>query len=144
DLSHAERVRATVLYAILWVGGAALLLALLAGTFAARATARRMDAISRTLAAVAAGRLPARAPERVAGVGIDVVGRGGNQVLVRIDALVSNVRRVSTDIAHDVRTPLADVRQELETVDSRDPAAVQHAVRRAQSRIDDVLRTFAA
>ncbi|MBX9747371.1 MAG: HAMP domain-containing histidine kinase, partial [Hyphomonadaceae bacterium] len=54
-------------------------------------------------------------------------------------------RRVSTDVAHDLRTPLTHVRQNLETAaSSQDLAAAHESVARAQSKVDDVLRIFAA
>lgn len=145
DLLHAERVRSAVLASIFWVGGLALILALAAGVIAARGALQRMDALSSALALVGAGDLSARAPERTGGDDIDAIGRGVNQMLGRIDALVANVRRVSTSIAHDLRTPLTHVRQQLEAASvAPDREAANEAIQAAQSKIDDILRTFAA
>jgi signal transduction histidine kinase len=145
DLLHAERVRASVLSSIFWVGGLALLLALGAGAIAARGALRRVDALSATLALAGAGELSVRAPERAGGDDIDAIARGVNAMLARIDALVANVRRVSTDVAHDLRTPLTHVRQHLEAAAAaRDPDAASVAIQNAQNKIDEILRTFAA
>ncbi len=145
DLAQAERVRAAVLSALFWVGGVALLLALAAGIVASRGALARMDALSNTLALVGAGDLSARASERAGGDDIDRIGRGVNQMLARIDVLVANTRRVSSDIAHDLRTPLTHVRQQLDTAAATsDSAVVQEAIRAAQVKIDSVLRIFAA
>lgn len=145
DLLHAERIRSAVLSAIFWVGALALTLALAAGFLATRGALARMDALSSALTRVGAGDMATRVPERAGGDDVDAIGRSVNQMLMRIDLLVTNVRRVSTDVAHDLRTPLTHVRQNLETAaSSQDLAAAHESVARAQSKVDDVLRIFAA
>lgn len=145
SLQQAEHSRAVLVNTILWVGSLALALALAAGFIVARGALRRVDELSHTLALAGAGDLSARAPESPVGDDIDAIARGVNQMLARIDSLVGNIRRVSTDIAHDLRTPLAHVRQKLETAaSSTDPGATQEAIRLAQEKIDEILRTFAA
>ncbi|MDP3739548.1 MAG: HAMP domain-containing sensor histidine kinase [Hyphomonadaceae bacterium] len=145
DLARAERIRTAVLNALLWVGGGALALALAAGLIAARGALRRMDALSETMTRVGAGELAARAPARSGGDDIDRIGRGVNEMLARIDDLVANIRRVSTDIAHDLRTPLTHLRQELETAAAgSDIGALREALKTAQEKVDEVLRIFDA
>lgn len=145
DLLHAERVRSAMLSAIIWVGVLALVLALGAGFLAVRGALVRMDALSSALARVGAGDTSMRVPEGAGEDDIDAIGRSVNQMLARIDLLVTNVRRVSTDIAHDLRTPLTHVRQNLETgAASQDLAATHESIAKAQTGIDDVLRIFAA
>jgi signal transduction histidine kinase len=68
-----------------------------------------------------------------------------NRMLDRIENLVENLRQVSSDIAHDLRTPLARLRTRLErgsqNADAGDQAGVfDDAIR----RVDDVLSLFAA
>jgi signal transduction histidine kinase len=144
DLSGAEQVRDAVLGAILWVGAGALALVMAAGVFLARGAMRRVQALSTTLTRVSAGDLSARAPESAGGDDLDRISRGVNSMLTRIDALVANTRRVSADIAHDLRTPLTHVQQLLETAASSEPQAAKEAARAAQAKIDEVLRTFTA
>jgi signal transduction histidine kinase len=145
DLLHAERIRSAVLSAIFWVGALALTLALAAGFLATRGALSRMDALSSALARVGAGDMATRVPERAGGDDVDAIGRSVNQMLTRIDLLVANVRRVSTDIAHDLRTPLGHVRQNLEAAAaSHDLSAAHDAIAKAQAKIEDVLRIFAA
>ena len=144
DLDRAEQVRAAVLKTLLWVGLGALLLALAAGVFATRAAVRRMSALSATMARVTAGEFTARAPED----GDDDVaqlGRGINRMLSRIGLLIADLKRVSVDVAHDLRTPLTHVRQSLEAVaQANDVDTANEAARIAQGKIDDVLRAFDA
>lgn len=145
DLDRAEDVRVAVLGAISWIGIAALLLSVLAGAAATFRGFRRIDALSNTMQRVSAGDLSARTQVGKGGDDIDVIGRGVNEMLAQIDALVANVRRVSTNIAHDMRTPLTHVRQELEAAaTASDLASAHEGIRRAQGKIDEVLRIFAA
>jgi hypothetical protein len=66
-----------------------------------------------------------------------------NRMLDRIETLLDNLRQVSSDIAHDLRTPLARLRNRLEqgVADPDSSAAViEDAIRKA----DEVLSMFAA
>jgi signal transduction histidine kinase len=102
-----------------------------------------MRALSEAMRQIGLGNLAAKAPE-TGGDEIARMGQGVNEMVARIDSLVVSIRRVSTDIAHDLRTPLAHVRQDLESAaTSADPAA-REGIRAAQGRIDDILRVFQA
>jgi signal transduction histidine kinase len=145
DLERAENVRVAILRTLVWIGVAALALALLAGWLATQAAMKRMAALSATLTRVGAGDLSVRAPEGVDTDDIAELGRAINRMLSQIQLLISNIRRVSTDIAHDLRTPLTHVRQHLETAaQTSDVATAHEAIQVAQGKIDDVLRVFAA
>jgi signal transduction histidine kinase len=92
---------------------------------------------------VGLGDLTARAPE-TGGDEIARMGQGVNEMVARIDGLVVSIRRVSTDIAHDLRTPLAHVRQDLESAATSADPTTREGIRAAQGRIDDILRVFQA
>lgn len=147
DLESTEWVRYAMLRTLFWVAAVALLFSIGAGYLAASGALRRMQGMFSAMERAGAGDLSARVPVNAAegGSDVDALGRRVNAMLERIDALVSNLRRVSTDVAHDLRTPLTHVRQQLdeaaaaETLDS-----ARAAVRAAQDKIDDVQRTFAA
>lgn len=145
DLDRAEDVRLAVLGALFWIGVAALILGVAAGATATFRGLRRIDALSATMQRVSAGELSARVDVPARGDDLDTIARGVNEMLAQIDLLVANVRRVSTNIAHDMRTPLTHVRQELETAANAPDLATAHdGIRRAQAKIDDVLRIFSA
>ena len=78
----------------------------LGGTVVATRTQRRLEAIERTLIDVSAGNLARRIPTRGNGDDIDVVFTHMNHAFARLSALVEGMRQVSTDIAHDLKTPL--------------------------------------
>lgn len=144
DIDRAERVRGRVLQTLSWVGAGALILALLAGVMATRVTLRRMRILSDTMLRVGAGDLSARAPT---GGSDDVaqLSQSINDMVTRLQLLIANVRRVSTDIAHDLRTPLTHVRQQLEgAAHAEDAGVARDAMQAAQAEIDNVLRLFGA
>lgn len=143
DLDKAEGIRAVVLNSLLWVATPTLILVIGIGVFLAYGAAKRMRALSSAMAEVGRGNLTTRAPER----GSDEIARisaGVNEMVERIDTLIVNIRRVSTDIAHDLRTPLAHVRQDLETAAASADPQTREAIRAAQGRLDDMLRIFQA
>lgn len=143
DLDNAEGVRAAVLNALVWVAIPTLVLVIGGGVLLALGTARRMAALSHAMSQVGLGNLAARAPE-TGGDEIARIGQGVNEMVARIDGLVVNIRRVSTDIAHDLRTPLAHVRQDLDAAASSADPTTREGIRAAQGRIDDILRVFQA
>jgi signal transduction histidine kinase len=145
DLERGESVRIAVLQTLLWIGGLSAAFAIALGLWITRHTLRRMELLSASLAAVAAGDLTARTAARTPPRDdLDRLSAGANAMLEQITTLVANVRRVSTDVAHDLRTPLSHVRQELELA-ARDaaPQTMSHIVS-AQGRLEALLRTFDA
>jgi signal transduction histidine kinase len=145
DLERGESVRIAVLQTLLWIGGLSAAIAIALGLWITRYTLRRMDVLSATLAAVAGGdlaaRTVARSPPRD---DLDRLSVGANAMLEQIATLVANIRRVSTDVAHDLRTPLSHVRQDLELA-AKDaaPQTLSH-IESAQRRLEVLLRTFDA
>ncbi len=93
------------LIAAIGVGGAILF---------GRTLSKRLGAINGTAEAIIAGDLAQRIPVAVAGDAFDQVAATLNRMLDRIEALLDNLRQVSGDIAHDLRTPLTRLRQTLE------------------------------
>lgn len=145
DLARGESVRVAVLRALIAIGAVSALLAVLLGLWITRRTLRRAEALSATMMSVAAGDFSARAPGRAPPRDdFDHLSAGANAMLDQIARLVANVRRVSTEVAHDLRTPLSHIRQDLELAGkTAQPPTLTH-IETAQRRIEDVLRTFDA
>lgn len=147
DLGRTVAVRDAVLRALLWIGAITVLLGLSAGVVATRRSLAQVDALNATLGEVSKGRLEARFMPRstVAVNDLDRLGQSVNRMLDQIDELVRSLRRVSSEVAHELRTPLSHVQQRLEQARS---AATQEerlqAIESAETRVSEVLRAFDA
>lgn len=84
-----------------------LAISLALGALIARRSARRVEQIEATLNRIAAGDLAARCPP-APGLDDDLarIGSGINRMAGKQQAATESLRQVSTDIAHDLRTPL--------------------------------------
>lgn len=113
-----------------------------------RGTLRRIDVLVRSARAVAAGELSTRVPvqDKLAGDDLDELSGAFNVMLDRLEELIRQVKQVSSDIAHDLRTPLSRVRQRLDKLrHSGNDAQAQHrAIDEIEKNLDTVLDMFAA
>jgi signal transduction histidine kinase len=128
-----------------WSGIGITLLALGAGYLIASIFVRRLDRINEAANRVMLGRLSERLPVMGMGPEFDRLSANLNRMLERIETLVTGMRQVSTDIAHDLRTPLTRLRQRLE-VTRASPSIEAHrqAIDDATNQVDEVLGMFGA
>jgi signal transduction histidine kinase len=146
DTGQIAATRVRILKAFAWIEGASIILAALGGIFFSVQFMRRIDAITRTCQAIIAGRFNDRIPLRGSGDELDILSVAINDMLDRISMLLDNLRQVSSDVAHDLRTPLTHLRNRLEearhkSVTTDDYAAViTHAI----EDTDHLLVIFAA
>jgi signal transduction histidine kinase len=121
-----------------------LAVGVIAGFALSRAVHKRMAAISGTAEAIIDGDLGRRVPVR----GDDDLSRLAvtiNRMLDRIGALMDNLRQVTSDVAHDLRTPLNRLRQRLERAARQAEEPAHRAeIEGALRDIDAILATFAA
>lgn len=146
DRRSEEQLSDDLQLAFCSAAGIAVLVALLGGWFAARRYLDRVDTVSASAGRIVDGDLSARIPLTGRNDEFDRLARTLNSMLARIQQLMESMRQVSSDVAHDLRTPLTHLRQRLEqalaqasTVDG-----YQHAVERAVLDVDRVLETFSA
>lgn len=130
-------------FALFLVG---LPLALFVGYFLSRDVFRRIDGVSAMAAAVAGGDMQRRAPETGDGDEFDRLARGINDMLDRLAQLNANIEAVSVGVAHDLKTPLANIGGRLELLDrdASDAVAVAGHVEAAQRYLAELLRVFDA
>jgi signal transduction histidine kinase len=104
---------------------------------------RRIQSISSSAEAIVLGDIRRRMPVGPHGDEFDQLASTLNRMLDQIEGLLENLRQVSTDIAHDLRTPLARLRNSLERgmIGSGEP---QELVADAIGQLDQVLSLFAA
>lgn len=146
DLASVRELETTLAAAAGWVGSGAVLLGLLGGALVSRGVARRAAAMDAALAAVEAGDLGRRLPVRSGGDEFDRLASRINAALDRLGELLVALRRVTDDIAHDLRTPLTRLRQRLEAAGrgARSEAEWQVSVAAAIEDCDRILAIFAA
>jgi len=103
-----------------------------------------LTAISELAETIIAGNIQHRMPVGAGRDEFDQLAITLNRMLDRIEGLVENLRQVSSDIAHDLRTPLSRLRNRLEAglAIERDGKAARFE--ESIARVDDVLAMFAA
>lgn len=150
DAFALDELRELIVRAFGWGAAATLLLAGIGGGIIVSRVMHRVEVINRASERIMAGDLSGRLPvgrSATRGDEFDRLSDNLNGMLDRIEKLVEGLRQVSTDIAHDLRTPLARLRQELEKIraDAADQAAPAHlaAIDTAVAQADDLLATFA-
>ena len=117
----------------LLIGGPiALVLASLAAYWAAGGALRPVDEMRRRAATISAGGPDARLPVPPAGDELTRLGETLNAMLGRLDTAIERERRFTDDAAHELRTPLALHRAELELA-LRDTDADAEELRRAMA-----------
>jgi len=123
-----------------------VLLAVGGGVVIAGSVLHRVDTVGRTSQAIAGGDLSQRVPVSGSEDEFDTLALGINAMLDRIEDLMSSMRQVSNDIAHDLRTPLTRMRQRLEaSLDPQaDEARLRDDIQHALSEVDGLLATFRA
>lgn len=100
--------------AVVWGSMGALLFGLIGGALISRISSRRLEKIAKTARAVRGGDLSVRVPVRGSGDDFDQLGLTLNSMLDRNQALVESLARVSDNVAHELRTPLARLHSMIE------------------------------
>ncbi len=130
---------------LLWGGGLALVLALLAGAFMSASVLRRVESMNTTARQIMSGDLSRRIDSRGTGDEFDQLADSLNSMLEEIERLLDGIRHVADNIAHDLRTPLTRLCNALEEAErSTDPVVARERVTAALADADQLLGTFRA
>src|ERR1700722_18029474 len=130
----------TAAIAVLCIAG------LLVGLITRRALMSRIYSIRQTVSAIIHGDLKHRLPTNLNDDELNTLARTINGMLQQIEQLVHGVRNVSNSIAHDLRTPLAELRSRLEELALMRPTphATFSEIEGAVADVDRVIRIFDA
>lgn len=124
-----------------------IIVAGLAGIWMARRAQRRLDMITIGLANVAQGKLDKRI-ELDGNDDLSLVAGRINATTERLEKAMSDMRVQSSNIAHDLRTPLARLRARIETslfaLSEKDRAVTAEDLEGALDQIDRITGTFEA
>lgn len=144
DPEDVEEVKHAILNGFLSAFGAVLVLGIAGGIALSLMLLRRVEAIRRTAEAIIAGDLSRRIPLHGTGDDFDRLSQTLNDMLDRIRELMDGLREVSANIAHDLKTPLARLRQRLETMEFEPEPARATSLHAAVTQVDEILATFSA
>jgi signal transduction histidine kinase len=129
-----------------WGLAASIALALVGGWVMSSRLMLRIETVSNTSRNIIGEDLRQRLPVTQAGDELDHLADSINAMLDRIQTLMEDLRQVTTDIAHDLRTPLTRLRQRLELASrpESDANGVRETLGRTVTEIDSILAIFAA
>jgi signal transduction histidine kinase len=146
DLEQVGEMEETFLGILGSALGIVLVLGIGGGLLLSAAFLRRVDMITRTADAIIEGDLSRRIERTGSGDDFDHLSATLNAMLDRIAGLMENLRQVSNDIAHDLRTPLSRLRQDLEEAQKRDLTVsdFKRVIDGAVAEADVLLETFSA
>jgi hypothetical protein len=119
---------------------------LLVGLITRRALLSRIHSIRQTVSAIMHGDLKHRLPTHLNDDELNTLSSTINGMLEQIELLVHGVRNVSNSIAHDLRTPLAELRSRLEELALMRPSPAETfaEIDGAVADVDRVIRIFDA
>jgi signal transduction histidine kinase len=122
-----------------------LLVALAIGAFFARRASRRLTAIHDTIVQIMKGDTNLRLPVRSRTDTIDKISEDVNLMLDEIMRLLVQIKGVSDNIAHDLRSPLAVVHAQLERgLESGNDEQLRVVIKQALGHIDRAMVTVTA
>ena len=129
-----------------WALAACIALALAGGWVMSARLMRRIETVSNTSRNIIGEDLRQRLPVTPAGDELDHLAASINAMLDRIETLMEDLRQVTTDIAHDLRTPLTRLRQRMELAGRPeiDVETLRETLTLSVTDIDSILAIFAA
>lgn len=142
DLNEIDRTLEILMAGAL---GAMLMLGIAAALLIGWLTRHRLARIDTAAKAIIAGDLARRIERDESGSEFDQLAETLNLMLDRIGALMDSLRQVSSDVAHDLRTPLTRLCNQLERASAEhEPAERAIAIQAARDQANELLELFAA
>jgi signal transduction histidine kinase len=146
DLEERRRLFGIVAKAAQWSLLVVVVLGIGGGIFVARRVLQRIDAMTGTAQRIMAGDLSGRLPVGRSGDELDRLAENLNVMLERIEALMTGLKEVSDNIAHDLKTPLTRLRNRAEEALAKSGSETDYraALERTIEESDGLIRTFNA
>ena len=144
DQEEVDELKQTIFDAMLAAFAAVLVLGIAGGVGLSVVLLRRVEAIRRTAQAITAGDLTQRIPIRGTDDDFDRLSQTLNRMLDQIGELMTSLRQVSAEIAHDLKTPLARLRRRLESAQARPGGPDRESLEQCIAQVDEILATFSA
>jgi signal transduction histidine kinase len=146
DLARFAPLEHRFWYALASAVGFLSIVGALGGFLIRRALLGRIHGIRQTVSAIIQGDLSRRLPTQPGGDELNTLSQTLNGMLDQIEQLIHGVRNVSNSIAHDLRTPLAELRSRLEelSLTRPSPETTFAELEVAVADVDRVIRLFNA
>ena len=146
DISDLDEFASRINTALALVLALLLVISGLASVSVTRRTVGRIEAINATSRAIMQSGLGTRISLRGTRDEWDKLAENLNLMLDRIEGLMAEVKQVSENVAHDLRTPLTRMRARLEKAWSRqrNPDHDQFLIDETMKDLDGVLRMFSS
>lgn len=146
NIKELHKMHASVARTFVWGFVATIFISLISGAFISFTMLARIEALSNVSRLIVNGDLDRRIPLRGNNDEFDHLAVSLNAMFDRIQGLMDGLRQVSTDIAHDLRTPLTRLRQHIETALRKgdDVDSLRTAFHATLKDVDSILDTFSA
>jgi signal transduction histidine kinase len=145
NVEDRERMRASLLEALVGALLLAIPLGLIGGIVVLRMTERHARAVGKIASRIAAGDFSHRLDEQAEGQEFGMIAAAINSMLERIEELVEQLRLVTDSLAHDLRSPLTRMRANIEKAAGYAAAEPeQQALEAISTDIDRLLRVISA
>jgi signal transduction histidine kinase len=137
----ANIIRRTIFYAL----AIALVLGLGGGLLMSRNFLRRIDAITEASRTIMDGNMAGRMPVQGSNDELDRLALALNEMLDQIESLMGAMKEVSSNVAHDLKTPLTRIKARVEAaLRSNSEEEYRAALERTVDESDRLLATFNA
>ncbi|MFK5948508.1 MAG: HAMP domain-containing sensor histidine kinase [Methylococcales bacterium] len=142
DIDSAHQQEHMILNSLLIGIAIVLLLGAIGGFIIGITTVKKINIINQSIWEVREGNLSIRIPSKGTDDEYDLLSDNINQMLDQIQSLMTGIKNISNNIAHDLRTPLTRLRSHLEIIQnsSNDKDNIADAI----SETDSILSTFNA
>ncbi len=145
DVQGLRRFGDVIKNTLYWALGLAILLGLGGGFLLSRNFLRRVDAITDTSHTIMAGDLSQRMPITGSGDELDRLSVSLNEMLSQIERLMAGMKDVTSNVAHDLKTPLTRMKARVEAaLRSSSKAEYRGALSQTIEECDGLLHTFNA
>ena len=145
DVNALRQFREVIREALLWAVGMSLVIGLGGGYLMSRNFLRRVDAITGATRVIMAGDLSGRMPVAGSNDELDRLSGSLNDMLSQIERLMNGMKEVSSNVAHDLKTPLTRMRARIEAALRQDSVQeYKTALSQTIDECDHLLRTFNA
>ncbi len=145
DVEERRELARLIRTALFWALGLAVVFGVGGSFLLSRNFLARIDSISATSRTIMAGDLTERMPVTGTNDELDRLAVGLNEMLDQIERLMMGMKEISSNVAHDLRTPLTRMRTRVEAAlrsgDKDDQASALHSI---LQETDQLLATFNA